>query len=242
MRVVAIIQARMGSTRLPGKVLMDLAGEPMLVRVVDRVRQAKMVDEVVVATTDQPGDAPLVQLCQERGFPCFRGSENDVLDRYYRAAVAHRAEAVVRITSDCPLIDPEIIDWGIQDFSAKQPEVEYLSNSYPHDTFPRGLDIEVIRFDALERAWQEDANPAWREHASMYIYRHPEIFCIRGIANDVDLSHMRWTVDTPEDFELAKRVYEHFGHDRFKWTDVLALLRQHPDIAALNSHVHQKTV
>ena len=158
------------------------------------------VDEVVVATTELPGDDVLARLCDERGWPCFRGSENDVLDRYYRAAAAHGAQAVVRITSDCPLIDPGIIDRGVGEFLALQPAVEYATNSYPRDTFPRGLDMEVVRFDALERAWKEDANPAWHKHVSMYIYRHPELFRLHGVANDVDLSHLRWTVNTPEDF------------------------------------------
>ena len=242
MKVVAIIQARAGSTRLPGKVLKDLAGEPMLARVVSRVRRAGAVDEVVVATTDLPGDDAVARMCAERGFPCFRGSENDVLDRYWRAAVAHQAGTVVRITSDCPLIDPGIIDRGVREFLAAQPAVEYLTNSYPQDTFPRGLDIEVIRVDALERAWKEDTNPAWREHVTMYIHRHPESFHIRGLANDTDLSHLRWTVDTPEDFQLAQRIYEHFGHDRFTWGDVLALIGQRPEWQDINRHVRQKEV
>jgi spore coat polysaccharide biosynthesis protein SpsF len=242
MRMIVIIQARLGSTRLPGKVLMDLAGEPMLARVVKRVKQAKTIDEIVVATTDQAGDEPVERLCRQRGLPCYRGSEHDVLDRFYRAAVAHRAEAVVRITSDCPLIDPGIIDWGVNEFSTAQPEVEYVSNSYPRDTFPRGLDIEVIRFDALERAWKEDANPAWREHVTVYIYRHEEMFHLRGVTNDVDLSHLRWTVDTPEDFQFALRVYEHFGHDRFTWREILAAVERHPEWMEVNRFIRQKEI
>ena len=242
MRVITIIQARLGSTRLPGKVLLDLAGEPMLARVVSRAARSRTIEQVVVATTDRPADDRLADFCLDRGIACFRGSENDVLDRYYQAAVAHRAEAVVRVTSDCPLIDPGLIDRVVGDFLAGQPEIEYATNCYPRDTFPRGLDMEVLRMDVLRRAWQEDRNPAWREHVSPYIYHHPERFRIHGVMNDVDLSGMRWTVDTPEDLELVRRVFVHFGHDRFDWTEVLALMAEHPEWAEVNRHVVQKCI
>jgi spore coat polysaccharide biosynthesis protein SpsF len=242
MRVITIIQARLGSTRLPGKVLLDLAGEPMLARVVARAARSRTVQQVVVATTDRPTDDALADFCRRRDIACFRGSENDVLDRYYQAAAAHRAEAVVRVTSDCPLIDPALMDRAVGEFLARQPEIEYVSNSYPRDTFPRGLDMEIIRRDVLERAWEEDGNPAWREHVSPYIYRHPERFRIHGVMNDVDLSAMRWTVDTPEDLELVRRIFAHFGHDRFAWTEVLALMAEHPEWAEGNRHVVQKSI
>ena len=184
-RVVAIIQARTGSTRLPGKVLEDLMGQPMLACVVNRTRRAKKLDAVVVATTTQPVDDAIVGLCKERGWPFFRGSEEDVLTRYYQAALAFKADVIVRITSDCPLIEPEIIDRVVNEFLVYYPKVDYVSNTLVR-TFPLGLDVEVMSFGALKRAWQEDHNPAWREHATPYICRHPEKFKIRNVANDTD--------------------------------------------------------
>ena len=240
MRIVAIIQARMGSTRLPGKVLMELAGEPMLARCVNRTRRAQTLNEVVVATTVKPADDAIVRLCDEHNWPCFRGSEEDVLDRYYHAAIAHRADVVVRITSDCPLIEPEIVDRVVREFLDLQPEADYACNVLPRRTFPRGLDTEVMRFDVLERAWREDDNPAWREHVTLYIQCNPDLFRIHGITNEVDYSHMRWTVDIPEDLAFVRCIYDHFGHDRFSWREVLAVLEQHPEWLKINRHVQQK--
>ena len=242
MKVVAIIQARMGSTRLPGKVLLDLAGEPVLVRCVNRTGRAQILDEVVVATTVQPADDAIVRLCAERGWPCFRGSEEDVLDRYYRAAVAHQADIVVRITSDCPLIEPQVVDRVVREFLEQQPAVDYACNVLPRRTFPRGLDTEVMSFDVLEQARHEDLNPAGREHVTPYIQYNPDLFRICGIMNEVDFSHMRWTVDTPEDLAFVRHIYEHFGHDRFSWHEVLTLLEQHPEWLGINRHVVQKKV
>ena len=159
-RIVAVIQARMGSTRLPGKVLKPLAGQPVLARVVDRVRRARHVDEVVVATTTLPADDVLADLCRTRGWACERGSEEDLLDRYHAAAAAHHADAVVRITSDCPVIDPGVVDRVVEAFLV-QP-CDYASNTLEPRTFPRGLDTEVFSQAALELAWREDDNPVWR--------------------------------------------------------------------------------
>jgi spore coat polysaccharide biosynthesis protein SpsF len=242
MRVVAIIQARIGSTRLPGKVLKDLAGEPVLARCVNRLRRAQMLDEVVVATTVQNADKAIALLCEERGWPCFRGSEEDVLDRYYQAALAHQADVVVRVTSDCPLIEPEVVDRVIGEFLDRQPGLDYAANTLPLRTFPRGLDAEVISFDALERAWREDRNPAWREHVTPYVYRNPERFSLYGVTNEADYSSMRWTVDTPEDLAFVLRIYDHFGHDHFSWREVLAVLKEHSEWMAINHHVQQKAI
>ncbi len=242
MRVVAIIQARMGSTRLPGKVLMALAGEPMLARVVNRTRRAGTLDEVIVATTFQPADDAIVGLCAERGCACFRGSEDDVLDRYYQTAAAHEADVIVRITADCPMVESEIIDRAVREFVELQPGVDYASNALPRRTFPRGLDTEVMRFDVLEQAWREDLNLASREHVTPYVQRNPDLFRIHGVMNDVDYSHMRWTVDTYEDLAFVRRIYNYFGHDGFSWQEVLAVLDEHPEWLLVNQHVTQKLV
>lgn len=239
MNVVAIIQAHMGSTRLLGKVMKELAGEPMLARVVNRTQRAQTLDSVVVATTAQPDDDAIAELCAEHGWPCFRGSEKDVLDRYYHASVAHKVDVVVRITSDCPLIDPEIVDRVVQEFLDSRC-LDYVSNTLSPRTFPRGLDVEVMAFDALERAWHEDDNPARREHVTPYIYRHPEKFKLHAVTSDVDYSHMRWTVDTSEDLAFVRKIYEHFGNDRFSWRDVLRVLEEHPEWVEINWYVVQK--
>jgi spore coat polysaccharide biosynthesis protein SpsF len=241
-KVVAIIQARVGSTRLPHKVLIDLGDEPMLARVVERTRRAQALDMVVVATTVQPADNAIAHLCVERDWPCYRGSQEDVLDRYYRAALAYQADVVVRITSDCPLIEPAVVDRVVQGFLDSQPDVDYSCNVLPRRTFPRGLDTEVMRFDVLERAWREDTNPSWREHVTPYIRRNPGLFRIHGIMNDVDLSHMRWTVDTPQDLEFVRRIYDHFADDPFTWLDVISLLDRHPEWLLINRHVEQRVI
>lgn len=240
--VVAIVQARTGSTRLPGKVLAELAGEPMLARVLRRLARATTVDMVVVATTDLPEDDVLAELCRVRCWPCFRGSGPDVLDRYHQAARAFAADLVVRITADCPFIDPEVVDRVVTAFLTAEPPPDYAANVLPPRSYPRGLDTEVLSTGALSRAWRADADPATREHVTQYIVRHPEDFTLLPVVHDEDLSALRWTVDTPEDLAFARRVYDHFGDDDFGWRDLLALLAQHPDWADVNRHVAQKPV
>jgi spore coat polysaccharide biosynthesis protein SpsF len=242
MRIVAIIQARMGSTRLPGKVLSDLGGAPMLSRVVSRVCRAVSLDDVRVGTTTGAEDDVIARWCAQHGCPCFRGSRDDVLDRYYQAARQAGADAVVRVTADCPLIDPGVIDRVVAEFRARQPLVHYASNVAAPRTYPRGLDTEVIRSDALSRAWAEDQDPAWREHVTPYVYRHPELFHTHAVRAGADYSAMRWTVDTAADREFARRVYGHFGDAPFSWQDVLALLGRNPEWLAINAHVEQKAV
>ncbi len=238
---VAILQARMGSERLPGKVLKDLEGEPMIARVVTRTRRAKGLDRVVVATTTDSSDDAIAGLCTRHGWPFYRGSPTDLLDRYYQAAKIHAAGTVVRITCDCPLTDPELIDRVIGSFREGAP-VDYASNTLPPHTFPRGLDVEVFSFAALERAWREDRDPSWREHVTPYLYRHPELFKLRRIADHRDHSALRLTVDTPEDFELTRRIYADLGRDDFTWHEAVALLDAHPDWLELNRHVGQREV
>lgn len=241
MKVVAIIQARMGSTRLPRKVMLDVGGLPMLTRVVSRTQRATTVHEVIVATTVESVDKDIVDLCKINNWPYYRGSEQDVLDRYYHAAKAFSSDVIVRVTSDCPLIDPAIIDLCVQRI-LQERLLDYVSNTIPPRRFPRGLDVEVMRFSALERAWREDKNLSWREHVTPYIYNHPEKFVLESVTNDIDYSSMRWTVDTQEDIDFVRCIYQHFGHDLFTWHDVLAVLKEHPEWLAINGHIQQKVI
>jgi spore coat polysaccharide biosynthesis protein SpsF len=235
----AIIQARMSSTRLPGKVLLDLAGEPMLARVVERTRRARTIDRVIVATTVESEDEPIAELCRARGWVVSRGSRDDVLDRYYQAAVAARADPIVRITSDCPLTDPEIIDRVVKRLDGT---VDYASNINPRRTFPRGLDVEAFTFAALSAAWRDDREATGREHVTPFLYRHPERFRIALVESDrPDAASHRWSVDTPEDYELLQRIFAHFHDADFGWLDVLKLLDQYPEWIELNRHIEQKT-
>jgi spore coat polysaccharide biosynthesis protein SpsF len=242
MKIVAIIQARMGSTRLPGKVLMDICGKPMLTRGYDRVRKAKTIDEMVVATTDQENDDVLENFCKNSGWNSFRGSQDDVLDRYYLAAKEYHADAVVRITSDCPLIDHAVIDRVVKSYLAKRKKVDYASNLLPMRTYPRGLDTEIMSFDALERAWNEDNDPRTREHVTQYIVSDPSKFRLTGITNPIDFSYMRWTVDVPEDLELVRKIYSHFGELDFSWNEAAEFLLTRPELLSLNNSVKQKAV
>jgi spore coat polysaccharide biosynthesis protein SpsF len=238
-RIVAIIQARTGSTRLPGKVLLPLLGEPVLTHVVRRVARAR-VDATVVATTSLPSDDPIVELGEREGWALVRGSELDLLDRYLAAAHAFEADVVVRITSDCPLIDPAIVDEVID--ARASIAADYASNSLEPRTYPRGLDVEVMTIAALERAGREDHDAASREHATPYLYRHPDRFRIHAIRLPDDLSDHRWTLDTQGDFELIRRIYDALGDDAFTWRQALEVVEAHPDWSELNRHVRQKTV
>lgn len=240
MTTVAIVQARTGSTRLPGKVLLPLLGEPMLTRVMRRAARADTLDAVVVATTTDPSDDPIVALAERNDWPVARGSIDDLLDRYVRAARRFEADVIVRITSDCPLVDPGVINATVDAYHAG--DFDYTSNALEPRTFPRGLDVEVVSRFALERAWEQDDDPAWREHATPFIYRHPERFRIGRVTSPDDHSEQRWSVDTAEDYELVRRIYEHIGRDDFSWRDALAVVDAHPDWRDLNRGVVQKLV
>jgi spore coat polysaccharide biosynthesis protein SpsF len=239
MKVVAIIQARMGSTRLPGKVLKDLCGETVLARVVSRTRRAKLVDEVVVATTVESADDAIVRECERLSVACFRGDEADVLDRYYLASRKFAADEVVRITSDCPFSDPELIDAAIRKFVDEEPD--YVTNALV-PTYPLGLDVEVFSSDALEQAWRTAKEPYQRTHVTAYLYEHPEIFKIVSLTAEADYSKYRWTLDTPADLELIRAVYAHFSQRNFGWREVLSLMENRPELVAINAQVRQKTL
>jgi spore coat polysaccharide biosynthesis protein SpsF len=240
LRVVVIVQAHLGSTRLPGKALKDIGGRTMLARVARRTRRATLLAEVLVATTEKQADSAIVAECEALGVPVFRGSEEDVLDRYYQAAKASDAEAVVRITSDCPLVDPGVIDQVVGAFLDEQ--VDYASNSIVR-TYPRGLEVEVMNTVTLARAWRQAKEPYQRTHVTPYIYENPALFRLVSVTADRDYSGYRWTVDTPEDLEFVREVYAHLGgDDSFSWHDALRLLESEPELLAINSHVRQKTL
>ena len=241
MRAVAIIQARMGSTRLPGKVLKDVAGEPMLARVVERTRRARTLDQVVIATTELAKDDAIEQLCSQRGWPCFRGSESDVLDRYYRAGIKFNADLIVRVTSDCPLIDPHLIDEHVSRLVSRWAEVDFVTNMVKQ-TYPLGLAVEAMPADVLARMKRMSETDMLKEHVTTLAYVEPGLFLIDHILHAADLSHLRWTVDTPEDLELVRLIFQHFGHDRFSWEEVLPVLEQHPDWRQINQNDPQKAL
>lgn len=240
MKKVCIVQARMGSSRLPGKVLQDLSGRTMLARVIERVRAARSIDEVLVATTTLTQDDPIVDECRRHSVSFWRGDETDVLNRYFQAAKAAEADIVIRVTSDCPLIDPDVTDQTIQAFLQVRPE--YASNTIVR-TFPRGLDTEVISWKALTRAWQEARQTHEREHVTPYILEHSSEFHLHSVTGDRDYSGYRWTVDTPEDLAFARAVYSRLcDHGAFSWHEVLDLIEREPELVELNRCVTQKSL
>jgi spore coat polysaccharide biosynthesis protein SpsF (cytidylyltransferase family) len=239
-RVVAIIQARMGSSRLPGKVLMDIAGMPMLQHVVRRVQQSRSLDAVVVATTTGTADDAVAEAVTAWGCPVLRGQEDDVLDRYRQAAAASDADCIVRVTADCPLIDAQVIDQVLAAFWA-DPPVDYASNTLER-TFPQGLDVEVTSRQALEAAWQEADAPYQRAHVMPFLYDHPTRFRLRSVTGPESLAHLRWTVDTAADLDLVRAIYDRLGRVDFGWQEALAVVQADPGLTALNAHVRQKAL
>ncbi len=241
MKVVLITQARMTSTRLPRKVLKEVLGKSLLEYHVERLLQVTNADEVVVATTTNDTDVPIVELCGKLGVACFRGSEEDVLSRYYGAALEFGADVIVRVTSDCPLIDPAVIDRVIGRFVERQPEVDYVANTLER-TYPRGMDTEVLTFAALDEAHREATETPDREHVTRFVYMHPERYRMQNVAFESDQSGHRWTVDTPEDFELIRLMLEAFyvAKPRFTLEDCLEVSSQHPEWSKINKQVKQK--
>jgi len=234
MKVVALVQARMGSTRLPNKVMKPIGGIPMIELLLSRLSRAKMVDQIVVATSVDERNLTLVSHVHKLGYACEQGSENDVLDRFIKTARKHKADVVVRITGDCPLVDPELVDEAIRRF--KVANVDYFSNITP-PTYPDGLDIEICTCKSLEQASRETDKPFDHEHVTPYV-RESGRFNIGSMQHNQDLSALRWTVDEPADFTVIERIFQHFQpRTDFTWSEVLSLYQQQPQIFNTNQHL-----
>jgi spore coat polysaccharide biosynthesis protein SpsF len=265
--VVAIIQGRMSSSRLPGKILADIAGQPMLQRVFARTSRSAAVDKVIFATTTDSTDDHVAKYCEFSGMPCTRGSLYDVLDRYYQTAQQAKADVIVRITADCPVIDPALIDdvvntlLGESGIGNRETEYDFVCNRLPppwHRTYPIGLDTEACTFAALEEAWKNAREPQHREHAMPYLYEGIELtttdrrlqagvsprgFRIALLHHTTDFGDYRWTVDTPEDLEFMRQVYSRFdGRDDFSWMNMLDLVHNEPKLMEINAGVKHKTL
>ncbi len=237
MKTIVIIQARMGASRFPGKMLKPLAGRAVIEWVFDRARVIAGIDQVVVATTTAQQDDPLVAFCQSRSIPIQRGSENDVLDRYYQVARPLQADAIIRITGDCPLLDPRESAKVLEAFQ-RMPACDYASNNTPA-TFPDGLDTEVVSFRALEWMWTHAREQPYREHVTYYIRSHLDKFRVVEVAHTPSLAHLRWTLDEAADYRLLSALTEELGRrQQYGYLEeVLALLRERPELGAANQHI-----
>ena len=259
LKVVAIIQGRMSSSRLPGKILADIAGPPMLQRVFIRTSRSATVTETIFATTTDSSDDPVAEYCEFSGIPFTRGSQFDVLDRYYQTAKGAKADVVVRITADCPVIDPNLIDDVVN--ALLEDKYDFVCNRLPppyHRTYPIGLDVEACTFKALEKAWKKAKEPQHREHAMPYFYEGVELtsqsrtletgtsprgFSVALLHHPTDFGDYRWTVDTPEDLEFIRQIYSRFeGRDDFSWKEVLDLVHNEPQLMEINANVQHKTL
>lgn len=239
MNTVIIVQARMTSTRLPGKVLKEILGKPLLEYQIERLRCIPSVDEIVIATTTNDTDQPIVDLCERLSVSYFRGSEEDVLARYYGAAVAYKADVVVRITADCPVIDPKVCDEIISYYLEHHNEYDYVRL----EKCPRGLDTEVVSFKVLAECFKEATEQPDREHVTPFIYRrHSEQYRIKYMNFSEDLSHYRWTVDTSEDFKLIKNIIEELYPFKLKfdYVDILDVMAKYPEWYFINAVIQQK--
>lgn len=243
-KTAAIIQARTGSTRLPGKVLKKVSGKTILEHVIQRVRQSTLIDEIIIATTDLEQDRPIIDIAEFTGVRFFRGSEEDVLARYYYAAKDHKVDVIVRVTSDCPLIDPIVCDTIINFYKQHFDQYDLVTNAGPTSksrSFPRGLDVEVFSVSILKKAFLHAHLARQREHVTPWIYESnsSKVYFYR---NDVDHSKLRWTLDTDEDFLLIKTIYDHFyrGKHDFYYQDIMKLFNNNHGLAKINEHVIQK--
>jgi spore coat polysaccharide biosynthesis protein SpsF len=243
MNIVAIIQARMGSTRLPGKVLLEVEGRKLLEILYSRLKRSKLITEIIIATTTESVDDAIIDFCQQQKYKFFRGSEQNVLSRYYDCAVENKADVIVRITSDCPLIDPNEVDRVIEYFN-KNPQYDLVSNTVKR-TFPRGMDTAVFNFESLASAYNHAETNADKEHVTKYIYDKPETFNIGSVTNPLgDYNHYRLTVDTIEDYKLIEEIIKMFSKDIDSCTlrDIINILDKNPSLPLINSHIEQKKV
>ncbi|MCS6131034.1 acylneuraminate cytidylyltransferase [Clostridium botulinum] len=242
MKVVCIVQARMGSTRLPGKILKNICGKTILEHDIDRLKRVKNIDKIVIATTTLERDNAVVEEAKRLGVTYFRGSEEDVLSRYYYAAKENNADVIVRVTSDCPLIDSEITDKTIHFYLENCDKYDYVSNSLKR-TYPRGLDTEVFSYKILTKTFSEATYKKDREHVTAYIWGNPNIFNLGCYENNIDYSHLRWTLDTSEDLELINRIYHYLYNDKsnnFNMNDILKLYEKYPELRKINIDIKQK--
>jgi spore coat polysaccharide biosynthesis protein SpsF len=233
---LAILQARMSSRRLPGKVLAPILGRPMLALQIERLNRCKSFDRLIVATSNQPDDEPVAALAEDCGVDVHRGALDDVLDRFYGAALPHAPTRVVRLTGDCPLADWTLVDRLVA--FAINGGYDLATNAIRR-TFPKGLDAEVVTFESLETAWREATAPDDREHVLEYLYKRPERFRLGSYEGESDLSSLRWTVDEAADLTLVTRIYEALYpvNPAFSTADIVTWLAAHPDVAALNAHL-----
>jgi spore coat polysaccharide biosynthesis protein SpsF (cytidylyltransferase family) len=234
MTTTAIIQARMGSSRLAGKVLMDIAGKPLLWHVINRIKHCTTIHQIVVATSTGEDDRAIITLAQRSGVKSFAGSEDDVLDRFYQAATKVNADPIVRITADCPVIDPQVVDEVVQGYFSGRYDVYGLSGE-----FPDGLDVTVFSYAALKDAWNNARLPSEREHVGPYILNHPEKFRQGTFLKFSNLGHMRWTVDEPQDLQFIREIYNRLYKENevFLTEDILNLLEREPGLTHINSGI-----
>lgn len=239
MKTVAIIQARLGSQRLPGKVLSQICGKPMVERVHQRVARCQSVDQVVVATSDSPEDDVLADFCESKGWAMVRGSEDDVLSRFVLAADTFQADRIVRITSDCPLLDSAIVDQVVDALEG----YDYACNFFPQRLYPRGLDAEAMTAEALHRIDAQAKSPRHREHVTLLAYERPSEYRVASVSNRLDHSHLRWTVDTESDLKLIQTIYTHFSRldqEEFGYADIMRALSKNWQWCEINREVRQK--
>lgn len=241
MRTVVIIQARMTSTRLPGKVLKSVMGKTLLEYQIERLRRVKSVNEIVVATTTNHIDLAIVELCDKLKVACFRGSEEDVLSRFWHAACVYNADVIVRITSDCPLIDPKLVNEAVHFYQVNVDHFDYISNAL-EESYPRGMDVEVFSFKVLSEAYKQATMQADREHVTPFIYRNVERYRIKNILSSRDYSQFRLTVDTIEDFTLIALLLEKLYpiNPNFTMEDIIDILENNMKWVGINAHIKQK--